>query len=118
MTTALPKASLVILVTNDGMGKTDPPLQHKLMQTYLSLLDENNTLPAAICFYADGVKLVAEGSPVLEQLRSLEKKGVHLIVCNTCLNYFNLSDKIQVGLVGGMTDIIEAQWQAEKVITV
>jgi hypothetical protein len=42
---------------------------------------------------------------------------VRLIVCSTCLDYFNLTDKVQVGIVGGMTDIIEAQAKAEKVIT-
>jgi sulfur relay (sulfurtransferase) complex TusBCD TusD component (DsrE family) len=110
--------SLLILVTNDGMGRTDTELQHKLAGIYLKLLDENNMLPGAICFYADGVKLVVEGSPVLDQLRSLEKKGVHLVVCKTCLDFFGMLDKVKVGIVGGMTDIIEAQWRAAKVITI
>lgn len=110
--------SLLILVTNDGMGKTEHALQHKLMHTYLSLLDENDMLPGAIGFYADGVKLVVEGSPVLRQLGSLEAKGVHIVICKTCLDHFGLMDKVKVGIVGGMTDIIEAQWRAAKVITV
>jgi len=54
---------------------------------------------------------------VLGQLKALEEKGVRLIVCSTCLEYFNLVDKVKVGIVGGMTDIIEAQMKAEKVIT-
>ena len=109
--------SIVLLVTNDGMGRATAELQHKLIGTYLRLLDEHAMLPAAICFYTDGVKLVVEGSPVLEPLKSLETKGVHLIVCSTCLAYFGLEDKVRVGIVGGMTDIIEAQWRAGKVIT-
>lgn len=109
--------STVILVNNDGMGKSEPPLQHKLMQTYLRLLDETSHTPKAICFYADGVKLVVEGSPVLEQLRALEAKGVLLLICQTCLNYFGLIEKVRVGIVGGMPDIIAAQWRAQKVIT-
>jgi hypothetical protein len=109
--------SLVLLVTNDGMGRATTELQYKLIGTYLRLLDEHAMLPTAICFYTDGVKLVVEGSPVLDQLKSLEAKGVHLIVCSTCLNYFGLEDKVKVGIVGGMTDIIEAQWRAGKVIT-
>ncbi len=110
--------SLLILVTNDGMGRADTELRHKLAGIYLKLLDENNMLPGAICFYADGVKLVVEGSPVLDQLRSLEGKGVHLVICKTCLDYFGMLDKVKVGIVGGMTDIIEAQWRAAKVITI
>jgi predicted peroxiredoxin len=61
---------------------------------------------------------VVEGSPVLDTLKSLESKGVRLILCSTCLNFFNLAEKVKVGIVGGMTDIIEAQMKAEKVISV
>lgn len=107
----------IILITNDGMGHGEAPLRHKLIGTYLTLLKDSNTLPAAICFYTDGVKLVVSGSPVLDQLRALQEKGVHLIVCSTCLNYYNLMEKLQVGIAGGMTDIIEAQTRADKVIT-
>jgi selenium metabolism protein YedF len=108
----------VILVTRNGMGEAEPELQIKLVTTYLNLLDENNILPAAICFYTDGVRLVVEGSPVLNSLKSLESKGVRLILCSTCLNYFNLTEKVKVGIVGGMTDIIEAQRLASKVISI
>ena len=108
----------VVLITRNGMGQAEPALQLKLVTTYLRLLDENNILPAAICFYTEGVRLAVTGSPVLEQLHSLQAKGVHLILCNTCLDYYHLSDQVQVGIVGGMTDIIELQRRAEKVITI
>jgi intracellular sulfur oxidation DsrE/DsrF family protein len=113
-----PDSDTVILFTRNGMGDAEPELQIKLASTYLNLLDENNILPAAICFYTDGVKLVVDGSPVLETLKSLESKGVRLILCSTCLNYFNLVEKVKVGIVGGMTDIIEAQMKAGKVVSV
>jgi len=109
--------STVVLITNNGMGKADETLQQKLLGKYLELIQQNNTLPNAICFYTEGVKLVVTGSPVLEQLKALEEAGVRLIVCSTCLEYFDLVDKVPVGIVGGMGDIIEAQVQAEKVIT-
>lgn len=108
----------VILITRNGMGDAEPALQQKLATTYFKLLDENNILPAAICFYANGVKLAIEGSPVLASLRSLEAKGVRLVLCSTCLDYYSLADKVQVGIVGGMTDIIEAQRLAGKVISI
>lgn len=107
----------VILVSNNGMGKSDEALQLTLFGKYIELLMQNGELPAAICFYTDGVKLVCEGSPAIEKLRELEAKGVRLIVCSTCLNYYNLKDKVQAGIVGGMGDILEAQTKAEKVIT-
>jgi intracellular sulfur oxidation DsrE/DsrF family protein len=111
------RPSSVILITNNGMGKADVELQQKLIGIFLSLIDENSYLPAAICFYTEGVKLVVEGSPILVHLKSLEARGVRLIVCQTCLNYYHLAEKVQVGIVGGMADILEAQWQADKVIT-
>ena len=55
---------------------------------------------------------------MIEQLRALESKNVRLIICSTCLNYFELNEKLQVGIVGGMGDILEAQINAEKVITI
>ncbi|OGO27419.1 MAG: hypothetical protein A2Z16_04385 [Chloroflexi bacterium RBG_16_54_18] len=111
-------SSTVILVTNNGMGRADIPLQHKLIVTYLSLLLEHSELPAAICLYTEGVRLAVEGSPVLTHLKALEQKGVRIILCITCLNYFNLADHVEVGIVGGMADILEAQWKAEKVISI
>ena len=54
---------------------------------------------------------------MLEALQSLEARGVRLILCGTCLNWFGLTDRLRVGIVGGMTDIIEAQRLADKVIT-
>jgi len=110
-------ADTVILVTHDGMGYADNVLQHKLIVAYFKLLKENNTPPAVICFYTDGVKLVVEGSPALEQLEKLEQKGSRLVICGTCLNHFGLADKVRVGIVGGMGDILEAQTRAGKVIT-
>ncbi len=114
---SVPDSETVLLITRNGMGDAEPALQLKLLTTYFKLLDENNILPAAICFYTNGVRLVVEGSPVLDLLKSLETKGVRLILCSTCLNYYNLADQVRVGIVGGMPDIIEAQRRAGKVIT-
>ena len=114
---SFPDAETVLLITRYGMGDAEPALQQKLLATYLKLLDENNILPAAICFYTNGVRLVVADSPVLDVLKSLEAKGVRLILCSTCLNTFNLADQVRVGVVGGMPDIIEAQRCADKVIT-
>ena len=108
----------VILVTRNGMGQAVQALQHKLIDTYLKLLDEHDILPGAICFYTEGVLLAVEGSPVLETLQSLEAKGVRLILCSTCLNYYNLIEQVRVGIVGGMGDILEAQRRAAKVIAI
>ena len=83
MATPAERSSIVILITNDGMGKAEKPLQHKLIQTYLGLLNENDALPSTICFDTDGVKLAVEGSSVIDVLKSLEEKGVSQLLCLT-----------------------------------
>lgn len=107
----------VLLINRDGMGSADIELQHKLIDTYLRLLLEGGDLPAAICFYTEGVRLVVDGSPLVERLKEVEARGVRLVVCSTCLGYFGLTEKVRVGIVGGMADIQEAQARAGKVIT-
>src|SRR5690606_19195728 len=81
--------STVVVVTHDGMGSATAPLQHRLLKNYLTLLLENEMLPEAICFYGEGVRMVIDGSPVLEELQALAEKGVYLIACETRLNYYD-----------------------------
>ena len=107
----------VLLITKNGMGSADESLQLTLIAKYFELLALQPDLPAAICFYTDGVRLACEGSSVLAQLQTLESKGVRLVLCSTCLSYLNLADQVQVGITGGMGDILEAQMKAEKVIS-
>ena len=111
------ETSTILVLKTNGMGTTDEqPLKDKLVKTYLGLVSQMQPLPKAICFYTDGVKLACEGSPVLEELTRLEETGVRLILCQTCLDYFGLAEKVRVGIVGGMGDIITAMWEADKVV--
>jgi sulfur relay (sulfurtransferase) complex TusBCD TusD component (DsrE family) len=113
------KDNTVLVFKTNGMGNTeDQQLKEKLAKTFLTLTAQMDPLPKIICLYTDGVKLACEGSPVLEELTLLEQKGVHLVLCQTCLNAFNMLDLVKVGIVGGMTDIITAMWHADKVIMV
>ena len=110
--------AIVIIFKSQGLGETsEQPLKDKLTKTFLTLTKQNPNLPRAICFYTEGVRLACEGSPVLEELQALEAAGVHLILCQTCLDYFGLKDKVKVGIVGGMGDIMTAMWQADTVLT-
>jgi sulfur relay (sulfurtransferase) complex TusBCD TusD component (DsrE family) len=107
----------VYLFTRAGLGQGPEELQKLLAEKFLGLLAENEPLPYQILFYTDGVKLACQGSPILEQLKALEAKGVELVLCKTCLDYFQLSGQVAVGIVGGMPDIIEAMSKATKVIS-
>jgi hypothetical protein len=88
----MPIDDFVLLLPTRGMGHGPEELQLRLLAKYLQLMNENNQLPAVICLYTEGVKLVTEDSPVLNQLSMLEGKGVH------------------------MADILEAQLKTKKVI--
>jgi len=110
-------SSTVLLLTRNGMGFGDEALQKQLLKNYLAMILENGDLPSAICFYTEGVRLVTEGSPVLEPLQDLEQKGVRLIACRTCLAFYGLTASLKVGVAGGLGDILEAEGRAQKVIS-
>lgn len=107
----------VLVFTRNGMGEAPEGLQQTLVAKFLSLAAQAEEKPAKILFYTEGVKLVCEGSPVLQWLRIMEDAGVELIVCSTCLEYFGLIDKVRVGKVGGMPGILAALQEADKVVS-
>ena len=113
-----PFSDTVVVFNNDGLGHADEALRHRLAANYLRTLGELGCRPQAVLFYAAGVKLVAAGSPCLKELEGLAGAGVPLIACRTCLDHYGLIDQVQVGEIGNMLRIVEAQGQATKVITV
>jgi len=108
----------VILFSRNGLGHALEGLQLTLVNKFLQLTLASGHLPAKILFYTDGVKLACSGSPVLEPLREMQQRGVELVLCQTCLETFGLAGEVQVGVVGGMGDILEALQKAGKVISV
>jgi selenium metabolism protein YedF len=107
----------LIQVNQYGMGQGNDALGLKLMGNYFKLLVEDNHLPRFVVFYNAGVKFLSQGSPVIEELKTVESKGVKLLACKTCLDFFELTDKLEVGVAGTMHDIIALQANADKVIT-
>jgi hypothetical protein len=107
----------VFLFTRNGLGEGPEALQQMLVSKFLSLTIENGQPPAKILFYTNGVRLACAGSPVIEALKKLETSGTELVLCKSCLDFYDLAGQVEVGIVGGMGDIIEALQQAEKVIS-
>jgi sulfur relay (sulfurtransferase) complex TusBCD TusD component (DsrE family) len=99
------------------LGHAPEELQQILVKKFLILTAASGQLPGRILFYTDGVKLACTGSGVLDELHQMAANGVELILCKTCLDYFGLTGQVQVGIVGGMPDIIETLQQTKKVIT-
>ena len=118
MTDRASMASTVILLTREGMGSGAPELELALLGKYLGLLLAGDLVPRALCLYTEGVHLVCEGSTALEPLRALEARGARLLVCTTCLDFYGLRDRVRVGTPCAMPDILNAQLEAEKVVTI
>lgn len=106
----------LLQITQNGMGSGSEELGMKLITNYLTLINEQENLPQFITFYNGGVKLICEGSPVVEILKVIEAKGVKLIGCKTCLTHFELMDNLAVGMLGTMRDIVELQTVATRII--
>ena len=108
--------SLVLAVSSDVMGRGDDELGGILMRSFFHTLGEVEPLPHTILFFNTGARLACEGSPVLDDLRALEAKGVEILVCGTCLGFFEIKDQLGVGVVSNMYDIAEAMLGAGKVV--
>lgn len=110
-------SSTVLVFSQYGIGHAAEELRLELSRKFLGLLVAAETMPGKILFYTEGVKLTCKGSPLLQTLRSMQEAGVELVICKTCLDYFQLTDQVEVGIIGGMPDIIEAMQRAGKVIS-
>jgi selenium metabolism protein YedF len=115
---ATPAASghLVIVISSDKMGRGNDELGYVLIRAFLHTVAGQAEKPAVMIFYNTGVKLTVQGSEVLEDLKQLESAGVQLLVCGTCLNYFEIKDKLAAGTVSNMYDIVETMSHAGRLI--
>jgi selenium metabolism protein YedF len=108
----------VLLVGSDGLGRGDEELGRLLMHRFLHELGSASTKPETALFINTGVKLVADDSPVLGQLKRLEETGVELLACSTCLERFGLMERVAVGSRTNMGHIVAALTAATKVVSV
>jgi selenium metabolism protein YedF len=108
-------ASKTILIQCEGLGRGDDKLGLLLMANFLRLLGESQDKPSCLVFWNGGVKLACQGSPVLTHLKRLEEQGVEILACTTCLEYFDLVDKLEVGKPTTMMKSIQAMMNLEMV---
>ena len=108
---------LVYVISSDSMGRGSDELGWALLQTYIQTIEQVDPLPSKILFYNAGVKLVTEGSGSLKALRKLQERGVEILACGTCLDFFQLKTAIQVGHISNMYDIMTAMSEADKVVS-
>ncbi len=108
----------VVVLPCDRMGHGDDELGDVLMRGFFHTLGEISPKPDVLIFFNSGVNLTAEGSEVLEDLQALEDSGIRILVCGTCLDFFGLKEKLQVGIISNMYDIAETMLSAGKVIRI
>lgn len=110
------EADVVVFIESDSIGRGSEELGRILMRSFLHTLGEADWKPAKIIMVNSGVKLACEGSEVLEDLHQLSRRGAEIFSCGTCLDFFGLKSKLQVGKISNMYEILSFLVQAGKVL--
>jgi selenium metabolism protein YedF len=110
--------NMVVLLGSATIGRGDDELGAILTRNFLRMLKDNEPRPKTLIFMNGGVKLAVADSPVLDELEALEKLGVELLCCGTCLDFFELRASVKVGRASNMAEIFERLSQADKVLSV
>ena len=106
-----------IFISSSEMGRGSSELGDILMKSFMFTLVESEKAPQTILFVNGGVYLTCENSPVLDHLVNLQNRGVEILSCGTCLDYFKLKEKLAVGQITNMYTIYEKMNTADKVIS-
>lgn len=109
---------VVVTISSDTMGRGDDTLGTVLMKSLIHTLLDTSPRPDSMIFFNAGVRLTVEGSDVLDDLRALADAGVKVLACGTCLNFFEIKDKLAVGAVSNMYDIARTMLNAGRLVQV
>ncbi|MFA5182046.1 MAG: sulfurtransferase-like selenium metabolism protein YedF [Syntrophales bacterium] len=107
---------LVVILSDNHMGRGDDVLGDILIRSFVHTLLQLKPRPDKVICYNSGVKLAAKGSAVLDDLQQLAKDGVDILVCGTCVNYFELGDQVAAGHISNMYDIAETMAGAGRLL--
>lgn len=101
------RGELVVAVDSDVMGRGSEELGRALMKGFLFAVGQLPQLPKTLLFYNGGAKLTTQGSDCLEDLKKMEAQGVEILTCGTCLNFYHLTEQLEVGTATNMYTIVE-----------
>ena len=107
----------VVVIRSNVMGEGDPELGKVLINGFIYAWSQQEELPKTILFYNGGAYLTCEGSASLDDLKELEHRGVKILTCGTCLNFYGLSEKLKVGEVTNMYEIAETMSKASLIVS-
>jgi len=106
-----------VFIGKEIIGAGNEELGKSLMKMYFYTISEGEDLPKSVLFMNDGVKVPTLNEQAIEHLKNLESKGVEILVCGACLNFYGLEENLKVGKVSNMYDITNRMKEASKVIT-
>jgi selenium metabolism protein YedF len=106
-----------VVIASENLGRGDDELGARLMVGFLRKLWASTDRPEVMVFLNSGVRLLIEGSPVLDSLVAIRESGVDLVGCGTCVQHFDVREKIKVGRVSNMQEMVEILMSADKVVT-
>ncbi len=109
-------SSYVVFMSKDRIGEGSDELGEALAGAMLNTINTMESLPDKILFMNSGINLVVKDSLFIEPIKELKEKGVEIVVCGTCLDYFGRMDDLEVGRVSNMLDILESMKKASKVL--
>ncbi len=110
------KKGMVVVLSANVMGTGEEKLGKALMKAFVFALTRQDVLPETILCYNTGAYLTCEGADTLEDLKSLEAEGVNIMTCGTCLDFYEMKEKLAVGSVTNMYEIVETMENAGKLI--
>ena len=110
------KNGMVVVLSGNTMGTGDEKLGKALMKAFVFALTRQDTLPETVLCYNTGAYLSCEGADTLEDLKSLEAEGVQILTCGTCLDFYGIKEKLAVGSVTNMYEIVETMQRAASIV--
>lgn len=111
------KKTWALFLGSEGIGQGDPVLGASLLKMCLYTLTQGEDLPDYILMMNGGVKAAVEHEQAIEHLKELEARGVSVLVCGACLNFFGMTDDLKAGTLSNMYDILTAMQTVDKVIS-
>jgi selenium metabolism protein YedF len=106
----------VFVIASNVMGYGNDDLGALLMKAFIHTSVDLEQGPDIMIFYNTGVKLTTADSGVVDDLKALEERGVKILVCGTCVNFFELTGKLGAGTISNMYDIAGVLSRAGRIV--
>jgi len=112
------RATVVLIINSDSMGKGDDNLGKTLMASFVRKLWASKRTPEVILFYNSGVRLLVQDSALSLEFKAMSDSGVELLACGTCVDFYGIREDIQPGIVSNMQEMVDRMVEAERILTI